>query len=182
MKTSFVVSNVIVGMAICGCSSHSEPKAIKWDFSNGMGNWQTLHSEVAEIVNGPGDTFLTLKNLELQDPHRFDGGMWTHVQLGRSAAQQVSLLVAARTNGPRLSINIHITCQTGKQDGPTYGVLLSDSVNEPLTAEWATHKMTLDIPDGTRELEFGIGINPPDVNASIDIRTIECLIDGKGNG
>ncbi len=179
MKNAFLTVIAMMGIATCSCNSKIHPKVINWDFKNGMQGWETLHPGVADIVKTADVTFLTLKNLELHNPPRYSGGMWTHVNIGRGQSQSVSLLVAAKTDTPAVSLNMGITCQTGRQDGDMYGVLTAEESNEPLTAEWATYKMTLDIPEGTRELEFAVGINPPDVDASIDIRKIKCLIDGK---
>ena len=138
---------------------------------------------MTEIVQDGSVVCLRLHKLKLARKPPYGGHIWKKVHLGRRQAGKVSIVVVAMTaRRPSVPLSIGIACHTGKQDGPTYGVLAADNRVLHLTSDWATYKMTIEIPEGARQVEFGLLIDLPKCEqASVDIRSIEYLIGNDGH-
>ncbi len=181
LHISAVMSLVFTGT---GCNLRPSPVVrpidVKWNFEDGMGGWRTLHPEVAEIVRDRDVVCLRLQQIKLPKKPPYDGNMWMMLHLGERQADKVSMRVVAKAATPEtVPLSLGITCQTGKQDGPTYGVLAADSVDCHLTSDWATHETSLPIPKGTHEIQLSVSINVPKSSddASVHIRSVEYRID-----
>jgi len=167
-----------------GCDSGPSPTLlpieVKWNFADGIDGWRTLYPEEADIVRDGDVVCLCMHKMKLLKRPSYDGGMWKMIHLDKYKAKRVSMLVVAKAaTSQAILLSLGIACQTGKQNGPTYGVLAADGVDYHLTADWTTYSMTLEIPEGTREVQLSVSISAPKSDdASMHIRSVEYLVDG----
>jgi hypothetical protein len=168
-------SLVLVVLVGIGCDSRPAralPTTVIHRFADGLGDW---HVETPDAVQDNDMTYLRLHKTK----DKRDGDIWKIISLEQGTAKRVSLAVVAKAVTPSAPISIGITCQTGKGDGPTYGVLAAEGKKYNLTSDWATYEMTIDIPKQTREIQLSVGIDlPASGEASADISCIEYVLAG----
>jgi hypothetical protein len=83
----------------------------------------------------------------------------------------VTVHVVARATEPGETLSISVSCHSGKRDGPTYGCLDSKSVQCRLNPQWAMYRASLELSEGTREVEFMLATEGS--TSTVDVQSIE---------
>jgi len=173
---------LILCVPLGGCRNErfqpEAPLVEKWDFQKGMDGWDVTPPDASEIVAIGETNVLQLSNPKGSE-NKKSVRVWKRVRIGNDKTR-VRFSVEAMTAIPNLPLDVHVVCQTGKQDGPTYGVLAAESTEVSLTSNWTNCEVVLDIPNGTQEVEFSIGADIASAEgATVDIRSVEYQIESK---
>jgi hypothetical protein len=143
-----------------------------------MDGWSVLPPDAARIVSSGEANVLQVRRSK---GYKNSKGtrIWKKVRIGDGVAI-ARLSVDAKAAVPNVPLDVHIVCQTSDHDGPTYGVLAAESAKTVLTSKWTKCGVVLDIPDGTQEIEFSIGVDMTSAkDAIVDIRSAEYRIESK---
>lgn len=168
--------NLYCLILIGGCtrSPIQLPMTITTDFRQDDAGWSRQGAEPALFRDQASQA------IQLRPGKPTEYCIWKIIDIRGTHAKKILLTAEARSDSAA-SLELQVTCKSGDDNRPTYGVLTNESEKSSLTQTWETYEFAASVPPETKEIVLsisGLGAGAADAkSSSVDIRSVEYRIE-----